>query len=147
MLAGKQTYHSGLGTLVHSSTKDWEAFIPPPEERIASAKSDMKSKDHGSGKKDPLSGELHLNRLRVTGLPYRQHNSRHVQLCEDKGQNCINPSHEVRDANQAVAEFEMSSVLRISGARGLFRLRIQTDDGSFEPDVLIALRDLHKSGL
>lgn len=140
-----------LGTLVQSAKGDgFQAFITLPEQRVAYAVSDMTSKSHGSGAKDPLVSELHLNRLRVTGLPYgtsgfAQHNTRLVILCNSANQGCIKPSHEVLDVNQVVAEFEWPAVLALAGPQQLVILTIQNNVGGFQPPVHISLATLNKS--
>ncbi len=139
-----------LGTYIRTGKGgDIQAFVTTPEQRVAYAVADLTSYAHGSGGKDPLSSELHLNRLRVSGFPYPnigpgQRNSRHVSLCSASGPECLKPAHEVLDVNQVVAEFDMPAVIRLSGRSRTFVIRIQTDAGEFEPDITVSLASLNK---
>jgi hypothetical protein len=140
-----------LGTLVQAKAGGgFQAFVTTPSQRIAYAVSDKSSRNHGSGAPDPLVNELHLNRLRVTGLPFPtgagQHNSRKVVICDATLHTCLNPAHQVLDVNQVVAEFEMPDVTALVKTSRTIIIRIQTDAGSWEPDIPIVLSALNKLG-
>jgi len=143
-----------LGTLVQAKQGEgFQAFVTTPVQRIAYATSDTTSTAHGSGAKDPFAGELHLNRLRVTGLPYSskgsgQHNARHIMLCREDEHECLQPAHEVLVANQAVAEFDMPLVTKLfGGGSQTIVVKIATDSGSTEPNIRLVLSSLDKRHL